>query len=236
MKAMSNWFKILLLFAVCWAFIPDLAAQDPIQRPEHAVKGFDITRLNEYKADPDYQYDRRKPETSWLQRIWRRVQDFFDGLFSAGAGLGERILILLLVGIALVVILYFLFKSGFQGLFMRGDRKHDTEVSILNTDVRISTLGSRIHTALAEKDYRSAYRWSYIELLHKLAEAGIIRLHANKTNRDYLHEMNASPLRPEFSSLAHAFDFVWYGEYPLNQERYEEYAALRDSLLKQVVA
>lgn len=194
---------------------------------------FDTTQLQEYLEDPAYQYQKRAPKTSWVQRLWQDFLDYLERMFSDGADFGERLFSILLVAGAIVVLAYFFLRSRFQNLFVRGDRRRGRSMRILDEDVPVEQLAQKIRVAIQEGDYRTAYRWTYIDLLHKLGQSGTISLHGNKTNRDYKREFRAAHMQQDFTTLADAFDFTWYGEYPIDQSTFDEYGALVGKILSQ---
>ena len=104
---------------------------------------------------------------------------------------------------------------------------------ILDEDIPVAHLAQKIKAAIREGDFRTAYRWTYIDLLHKLGQSGTISLHGNKTNRDYKREIRAPQIQSDFATLADAFDFTWYGEYPLDQSTFDEYNTLVANILSQ---
>jgi hypothetical protein len=104
---------------------------------------------------------------------------------------------------------------------------------ILNEDVPVTQLSQKIQEALNSGDYRTAFRWTYINLLHRLGQSGVIRLHNNNTNTDYKREINTVSIQQDFGALADAFDFIWYGEYPIDRPTFDQYNALVVNVLKQ---
>ncbi len=200
---------------------------------KNVVQEFDTAQLRTYLSDPAYQYQKRAPQESWLGRLWQSVLDYFERLFSENAGFGERMLAILLIGGAIVILSFFLLRSRFQNIFSRGDKRNRKAMRILNEDVLVSQLSQRIQAALDSGDFRTAYRWTYIDLLHSLGQSGVIRLHGNKTNTDYKLEIKASLIKEDFTVLADAFDFTWYGEYPIDRSTFDEYTSRVANVLKQ---
>jgi hypothetical protein len=195
---------------------------------------FDTIDLNRYKADPDYRYEQKAPETSWLQAIWDRVVDYIKDLLSNNSSYSQRLLSILLIAGAVIIMGYFLAKARFLNIFSRNDRRKKESIRILNAEVEVDQISQRISNALEEKDYRAAYRWVYIDLLHQLGRRKLVRLHGNKTNRDYKEELAQSVFHTEFAFLADAFDFVWYGEHAIDQPTFETYQGHTRNILNAV--
>jgi hypothetical protein len=64
--------------------------------------------------------------------------------------------------------------------------------------------------------------------------SGIIRIAGHKTNSDYLREVSVQQWRPDFARLADAFDFVWYGEYPISKNMFVSYQEIVKHLIRQM--
>jgi hypothetical protein len=45
-------------------------------------------------------------------------------------------------------------------------------------------------------------------------------LSVDKTNFDYVKEMGNHPLRNDFASITLYYDYVWYGEFDIEEETY----------------
>jgi len=196
------------------------------------LPGFDSARLKSYLKNPEYQYVRYAPH-SWLGDLWNAIKHWFRQLFSKSQSAGEQILKVFLILGALILLLYFFMQSRFQKLFSRSDQRYGDTVQILNEEVAVETLNDKIAGALRDHNYREAYRWTYIQLLHQLDQAGAIRLRGNKTNRDYVAEFSIPSLRNDFMSLANAFDYSWYGEYAIEGSSFESYRNLSANIMRQ---
>ena len=42
----------------------------------------------------------------------------------------------------------------------------------------------------------------------------------NKTNQEYIKEIENKTIAKEFQSLTAVFDYVWYGDFPINEESF----------------
>jgi hypothetical protein len=199
--------------------------------PALEVIGFDTTRLNAYRDNPEYQYQQKPPEESLFKQALQRLKEFLLGLFRHEDGLGQNLLkTLLLIG-AFVLLVYFFMHSRIQALLTRRNRKTGDPVMIFNEHVNPDMLKENIAAALRTGDFRSAFRWTYVDLIRKLDSSGRLKILPQKTNRDYIQDVQGLPFREDFTFLAHAFDYAWYGEYPVTQPDFEKYQALAKEIL-----
>lgn len=75
--------------------------------------------------------------------------------------------------------------------------------------------------AIKNKNYRLSTRYYYLLLLQKLAENNDIKYHINKTNADYALELEDVEKRKQFSFLSYIYNYVWYGEFPVDEDKFE---------------
>jgi hypothetical protein len=132
--------------------------------------------------------------------------------------------VLWILAIAFVAfILYTLFLK--DGAFRKGTKKaQGAEVVEEAEEVRPgSNMDRLIAQALQQKNYRLAIRYQYLNCLHKLAEKGLVQFAADKTNYQYVSELSGKPaLRNEFAGLTLHYEYVWYGEFDIDDVIYKK--------------
>jgi hypothetical protein len=92
---------------------------------------------------------------------------------------------------------------------------------------------ARLDAAVADGEYRRAVRLLYQQALQRLDRAGAIAWRPSKTNRTYVHEVDAD-LRPEFETLTRLFERVWYGGTAVDGRRFGQVRARFESFWKKV--
>src|SRR5690606_29380563 len=76
---------------------------------------------------------------------------------------------------------------------------------------------SLIESAIAAGDYRLAVRYYYLQLLKHLNEKGVINYEFQKTNSEYLFEINDETFKPKVKRLMRLYDFIWYGSFNVTE-------------------
>jgi uncharacterized protein YxeA len=71
-----------------------------------------------------------------------------------------------------------------------------------------------------ENNIRHVIRIYYLMTLQSLHQAQYIQWERNKTNDHYLMELVNRSEYTSFAELSHIFNYVWYGEYSLNNHQY----------------
>ncbi len=146
---------------------------------------------------------------------------------SYGTGILNNILGSGLVGFLLwtsaicfiLFIMYRLFLA--DGAFIRKPKTENQDAAptaeIISSE---SDFDGHIQTALQQGNFRQAVRYQYLRTLHSLAKKELIELAPDKTNYHYVHEIANSHHQKQFASLTLNYEYVWYGEFVIDQQIY----------------
>ena len=93
---------------------------------------------------------------------------------------------------------------------------------------------SRVAAALATQDYRLATRLLFLRLLRTMADRNIITYSIEKTNFDYLFELSGSQYFNNFSALAKGYEYVWYGNFTIQESQFAQLRQRLDDLTRQI--
>lgn len=201
----------------------DTSDIDPI---EFSEEDFDS-----YKQDSAFNYEEVETDNTWWTNItnwfYNVLRRFFEWIFGVGNAEGYlavflEILPYLLLALFLYLVIRFFVKSNMQG--MGKNRKNPNVVSLSEDEhiIKNEDIQQLIKNALAEQNYRLAIRYYYLYILQLLSEREMIDWQQQKTNDDYLSELSESALKNEFGKATLLYDYVWYGEFDLDQSRYEK--------------
>ncbi len=116
-----------------------------------------------------------------------------------------------------VFIIYKLFFT--EGFFQRQSSR--TAVNLLEED-DADLKGNidydkQVTLAVSNKNFRLATRYLYLQTIQKLTTARAISFAADKTNSQYLYELSSRPYKNEFASLTLNYEYVWYGEFLIDE-------------------
>jgi len=87
---------------------------------------------------------------------------------------------------------------------------------------------------LATQDYRLATRLLFLRLLRTMADRNIITYSIEKTNFDYLFELSGSQYFNNFSALAKGYEYVWYGNFTIQESQFAQLRQRLDDLTRQI--
>ncbi len=129
---------------------------------------------------------------------------------------------LILAAIVLIVVLVNLFNQA----QLKNSKVKPT--NIVNFDeldeesLKDLELETPLQAALKAKDYKTAYRLKYLNVLKQLIAKNLIFYKKEKTNYEYLMQLNGKLVYEPFRLLTFNFDGIWYGEMPINEEIYNQ--------------
>lgn len=145
-----------------------------------------------------------------------------SGSKSAGAFFGSLFQIIgLILVIALVVYIFYLIMNR-EGSwrFGRNSDKNVVQIKSVEEDIENVNIDKLIKQAIANKDYRLAVRYYYLNTLKFLAQKELIKYHPEKTNADYYNELNNGDRKEDFSYLSYIYNYIWYGEFEIDENKF----------------
>ncbi len=148
---------------------------------------------------------------SWLDRFF--------------ASKGLQIFLWVLAGSFVLFVLYKLFLT--EGVFRKTVKNKtastpDVEEEVIDRETNFDAL---IRNAVQAANYRLAVRYHYLQTLHLLAGRNQITLAVDKTNYQYVQEVQNSHFRNEFAALTLNYEYVWYGEFLIDEAVYAKLKA-----------
>ena len=147
---------------------------------------------------------------------------WLDNVFSS---IITRVIFWTLAGIFVLYILYKLFLTeGYSKRKTSAQTPAEPEISeeIITGE---SDFDRNISQAIRSSNYRLAVRYQYLRTLYKLADKHFIELAADKTNYQYVRELKNRDYQNNFASLTLNYEYVWYGEFNINENVYRKIAA-----------
>lgn len=145
------------------------------------------------------------------------MEKIFGNTSSEGRRQAKWAFLWVLVVAGLVLAIW-LFRQSEFGTFLRGNTKEaGFNFSDMAEDLGQIDFDEKVRKAKQDKDFRLAVRWLYLKQLFLLDTHGRIAWQPYKTNMDYANELSASPLKQSFRELSRLYDYVWYGDYPLDE-------------------
>lgn len=195
-------------------------------------------KINNYLNDEQFLYDKKivKAPESRMQKILNKILRFIADIFrliDEGGNAVSVIFYIIIFGILLFVIIKLLgFK--YQGLFIRSKQIKGSEIEVFDEDIHEIDFDAMINNALEMNNYSLAVRYLYIKFLKVLTDRELIEWEKNKTNKDYYKEMKKTAYFSVFKRLTFVYEYVWYGEFPINRIQFEDYKMDFSKIYKEI--
>jgi len=179
-----------------------------------AIEGIDFTEVKQ-------EAERKKKQARDLE-----TSGWWSGVFK---------ILLIAAGVLVVVLLLAHFLGG-GNLFRPKSQKikpSTIPIDIANVEDNLeqADMDDFIHQATSKGDYNLAIRLYYLAIIKELSVAKQIKWKKEKTNRDYIREMGASPSFSSFRDCTQTYDRVWYGDSQLDQTTFNHLATKFKSML-----
>ena len=191
---------------------------DTLKREFRAIESDSVQAVN---ADKGFYYKRYmdsllRATQFKVQKPRRRVDlngsDFFSSIFGI-------VFWILAIGLfAYLVYRLFLSNSSFLS---RSRKNISSDITVVEEE-NTSDPDSLLRNAIRNGNYRLAVRYLYLQSLQRLSEKKLIEINTNKTNYEYVMEVRKHKFANEFASLTLQYEYVWYGEYPVNERLFEQ--------------
>lgn len=210
---------IKLLFAVLILFCFAVKAESNIG--EVKIRRAPVEKINKYLSDRDYNYtdDYTTPVSLW-DRIWYWIsQHLLRPVFNTTASLWD---IISYVALALTIgmLIYFVIRGDSLGLFYKNNRSNAITANNLEEDIHLMNFDLLITEAISNGQYRIAVRYLYLKSLRDLSDRNLILWKAEKTNHDYIRELQLSGFHKVFREITFLFDYAWYGDAAITENNF----------------
>ena len=102
-------------------------------------------------------------------------------------------------------------------LFPKKAQSSDLDYATLEENIHEIDFDLAVEDAVNQRNFRLAVRLLYLQTLKRLTDSGQINYKPDKTNRKYVHELTNKPFQADFEALTRQFEFVWYGDFPVDE-------------------
>ncbi len=187
---------------------------------------FNDESLQNFKEDSAFDYSERHQEKNWWQRfkswlweLWLKFWYWLVGDYQANgfvAFLVRTLPYIIIIGIV-VFVGWLFYKLNPGATFFGTKEKPELFFSEEEEIIRNKDISELMEKALSNRDYRLAIRYYYLLILQKLTEAEIISYESDKTNSEYISEINSEAIKTGFRKATNLYDHVWYGNFDVTE-------------------
>ncbi|KRT17370.1 hypothetical protein ASU31_06785 [Pedobacter ginsenosidimutans] len=182
---------------------------------------FDKEAISNYKEQKEFQYDEiGQQQLSLWDKFWLWFWDIIGQLFQgAASNIFSRYIF---IGLGVALIIFIVVKViGAEKIFTKKSKETIPPYDVITENIHEIDYEQELQRLVAERKFRLAVRLLYLRALKKLSDAEIIQWQPDKTNYNYLMEINKPELRSDFSQLTLQFDYIWYGDFPIDEVKFD---------------
>jgi len=107
------------------------------------------------------------------------------------------------------------------GLFRKANKMIATgEDEMITEDIFAINYQKEIDRAAAQGNYRLAVRLMFLRLLKNMSERNIILYKHDKTNLDYLLQLQPTRYYNSFFRITRNYEYSWYGQFEVSEDAY----------------
>jgi hypothetical protein len=233
---------ILLVFVIgfnAWAQPPakkhleiHLPKKLSVDSTDMATRNIDKKVLGNFKKSTDFNYYVRnnKQTLSWWDRFWSWFWHLLNGKAPEKNRAPDSTLTrYIIIALAVILIGYLLLKligSDLTNIFSRKSKEINVPYSESLENIHEISFDEEIEKALAARNYKLAVRLLYLASLKHLNDLHLIHWQIEKTNSAYLNELKDGNQRQLFGILTRQFEYIWYGNFPVDGSSYRNISAL----------
>lgn len=200
--------------------------------PFYEQRKIDPKFKDKYKGDI-YDYDRQVPPTSQKERISKD-----KGSIALPTGFLNALMYAVLA-IIVILVIYMIFKNAGGFSFGKEQQKikyDNSEETDFEDEEKIENNNFQflIQKAKENHDFRQAIRYYYLWVLQKLTDHQLIKWNKDKTGYDYYVELAHHPIKTDFSNANYLYDYIWYGDFQLNDKQFIKAETIFQQTLNQL--
>ena len=187
------------------------------------LRHFDPQKIRAYKQQPDFRYNQTLPvDSSLWDKFWAWFWRQFRGLATANYSASMFRYIIIAVFIALIVFVVIKFTGVDFKLFSGKSKTIIVPYTESSDNIHEIDFKTEIDKAIMSANYRLAVRLMYLRSLKKLNNNNLINWQPEKTNQTYIKEIADPHKREQFSLLTTQFEYIWYGEFFIDKENFNQ--------------
>ncbi|TWO32578.1 hypothetical protein E1J38_006820 [Seonamhaeicola sediminis] len=231
---------LYLILLVC--FCNNTFGLKPFQTPQ-TFRHFEDNFKDKYKTER-YNYEgvkviRQTPDGSgnyeeYENKDTKIKEESDEEYWSINLG-GFGWIFYIILALAVIYLVYILLNEGGTGLFSSGRNKTIKNYEDITAEnIEEADINTLIKHAEKDNNYRLAVRYYYLLVLKTLSLNNHIKYEDDKTNAEYLSEIENKTFSSSFAYTSYLYNYIWYGEFTLSPNQYKKAKTNFTTLLKQV--
>jgi hypothetical protein len=145
-----------------------------------------------------------------------------DGYVPLSQRTWFRVLFWLVVVGGFVAFIIWYLSGTTVGMFRKKSRAHESHpvTEEIPEDIFAINYAREIEKAAQSGNYRLAIRLMFLQLLKNMSERNIINYKQDRTNFDYLLQLNSTRFYNDFFRITRNYEYSWYGKFDISPGAY----------------
>lgn len=196
----------------------DISSQIDVRLPSESI-------IEGYANDPDFEYSSTPENPNSLRdRIFNYLINLLFRLINNPiGGFIFRAMLILAVASLVIVLVNQLMGGELIYVFKKNNSDEGFSLGIEQEELENTDYEQLLKKAIQQGDYHAATRYGYLIALKMLTQNDLISWGLQKTNLDYLRELNSHSLKPDFEVLTTYYEFVEYGDFEIDKIQFETF-------------
>jgi len=242
MHALKVFFILVLLSTLSFAQQDSLTVKFD-DTPLH-VQQITEDDLETYKNDNAFNYIETVANDSIFQNIKRWLKNILQSIFEAIFGVGNvdgilyfifKIVPYIILAILVFFLVKFFLKVNSRSIISGKQKLATVKFTEDEHIIKNEDINALISDAVAQQNFRLAIRYYYLLSLKSLTDKELIVWQQQKTNTDYISEIETATLKTDFKAITKIYDYVWYGEFEIDEIKFESLKAAFHKLDKTIL-
>ena len=203
---------------------------DSLQTDTSTIAPRQFDDLRETYTGDEFIYERTTENSGWWTRFKQWLSDKINDIFGLNSNAQSSsftdVALKIFYVVILLLVIFFIFKAVMnkegKWVFGKSSDKSIIPITDIENNIHATDFKSLIHRAEKEDNYRLAIRYYYLWLLKSLTTAEVIEYDVEKTNSDYYYEIQSESIKEEFSYTSYLYNYIWYGEFNIDQNQFDK--------------
>ncbi|GGD26168.1 hypothetical protein GCM10011343_15420 [Flavobacterium orientale] len=197
------------------------------------------TGFKEKYSDDAFIYEAKAKKVNAWDRFKESLFDFFERIFNSSSRENTEnvveIILKVLAAALLIFVIYLIVKAIMNGegtwVFGKSSDKKVINYEEIEKNIHLVDFEKLIKATLKNGENRLAIRYYYLWLLKIMSAKQFIEWDVEKTNSDYLYEINNTAIKNQFEYVSYLYNYIWYGEFELDEVTFIKAKKAFDNLI-----
>lgn len=191
------------------------------------MREFPIDFREKYSGE-DFIYQHKSVEKNLWDRFLDSLANWLRSIFDIGtqeSSLDIAVNVVRVIAVLIILLVIYLIAKAVlnkEGRWIFGGSNKVIRYEDVETNIHTTDFEKLISDTLRLGEKRLSVRYYYLYLLKKMSERGIIHWDIEKTNSDYLYEIQDPERKTDFAYLSYLYNYIWYGEFELDQAMFDK--------------